>query len=333
MKQLFSVNKVAGLLARWAVAAAVIGLTTVSPACAETEGAATWRQHVAISVALAPGQPTNYVVRGELDATDDELLPGTTVQLLINAATCNHDYWDFGRMDGITYSYARDVAARGFPTFALDMLGSASNSHPLSDQLTSQAEAYVAHQIVQGLRDGSITGVQFSKVITVGDSLGSLVVWQEAITYADVDGLIVTGVTHSLSRFQEVAKTDFYPAVDDPKFAGSRPDAGYLTTVPGMCARIQVPVLAIVGSNDAPTCGPNPQGGNFVVMVSGHEFSLAVNRELQVVAAVAWSSAFVGQFRFGERRDLDNLDGSESFFSWSDALPWNCGTISTEAEY
>jgi len=67
-----------------------------------------------------------------------------------------------------------------------------------------------------------------------------------------------------------------------------------------------------------------------VVPVSGHEFSLAVNHGLQVVAAVAWSSAFVGQFRFGERRDLD---GSGSSFSWNGGFSWHCGTISTEAEY
>jgi pimeloyl-ACP methyl ester carboxylesterase len=305
MKGLFSINRVA---LRAVAAAPVIGMTTVSPAHAETEEAATWRQRVAISVALAPRQPASYVVRGELYATDDELLPGTTVQLLIDGATRNHDYWDSGRVEGITYSYARDVAARGFPTFALDLVGSGDSSHLLSDRLTIQAAAYVAHQVVQKLRDGSITGVQFGKVITVGYSSESVVVWQEVISYADVDGLIVTEVTQSLSSlFQEPARTDLYPAINDPKFTGSHRYGGYLATSAGARAPIQVPVLTLLGS-------------------------LAMNYELQVVDTVAWSSAFVGQYRFGERRDLADLDGRENSPPRNDDLLWNCGTVSTEPE-
>jgi len=301
MKKVFLMVNMAGLLAlRIVAAAAVISLTAVGPAHADTEEAATWRQRVAISVALAPGQPATYVVRGELCATDDELLPGTTVQLLIDGVTYNRDYRD--RIDGTGYSYARDVAARGFPTFALNLLGSRDSSNPLSDQLTIQAAAYVAHQIVRGLRNGAITGVQFGKVIMVGHSLGSVVVWQEAISYGDVDGLIVTGAAQSPStRFQGLAKTDFYPAVDDPTFAGGRLDTGYLTAVPSTRATIQAPVLTVLDG-------------------------------LQVSAAVAWSSAFVGQYRFGERRDLDDLDHSQNSLWWNDGLPWNCDTGSTESE-
>src|SRR5215813_11833526 len=75
------------------------------------------RHFAAIPVALASGEPASSTVSGELCATEDELRAGTTVQLLIHGATYNHDYWDFGRVDGIEYSYARDVATHGFPTF------------------------------------------------------------------------------------------------------------------------------------------------------------------------------------------------------------------------
>ena len=352
MKKLFSIKKMAGLLAlRTVTLAAMIGLTAASLAHAGTEQAVTWRQCAAISVGLAPGQPASYVVRGELYATDDELLPGTTVQLLIHGATDKHDYWDFGRVDGITHSYAQDIAVHGFPAFEVDILGSGDRSDPLSDQLTVQTAAYVAHEIVQGLRSGSITGVQFGRVIAVGRSSGSAVVWKEATTYGDVDGVILTGVAHSLAtRFWELAKADFYPAIDDPKFSSSHLDAGYLNTVAGTSAPIRVPVLAILGSDDAATCGPNTSGGNFdcslsavvaatqdapfywpqarihacVVPASGHDVSLAVNRGLQVADAVAWSSAFVGQYRFGERRYFDDLDHDENSLPGNGGLPWNC---------
>jgi len=188
-----------------------------------------------MAVALAPGQPARYTVTGQLCATKDELSDGTTVQLLIHGATYNRDYWDFGTINGIRYSYARETAAHGFPTFALNQLGAANSSRPASAEITVEAAAYVAHQIVQKLRDGSISGVRFGKVIIIGHSLGSTAVWQEAITYGDVDGVVVTGAAHSLaSAFINFTPAPFYPATDDPKFANSGLDTGYLTTVPGV---------------------------------------------------------------------------------------------------
>src|SRR5271165_4995520 len=190
-------------------------------------------RHFTIPVALAPGKPASYTISGELFATEDELVAGTTVQLLVAGATYTHDYWDFGTVDGRRYSYARDVAAHGFPTFAFDGIGSGNSSHPPSDQVTVQSAAYVAHQIVQGLRSGSVTGIQFGKVIIVGHSLGSTAVWEEAISYADVDGVIITGAAHSITT-KFLTANALYPAVDDPKFANSGLDTGYLTTVPGV---------------------------------------------------------------------------------------------------
>ena len=104
------------------------------------------------------------------------------------------------------------------------------------------------------------------------------------------------------------------------------------------------------GESDVPTCGPNTQGGNFdcstgavvafqeapfyspqarihacVVPFSGHSVSLAINRRLQAADSVAWSSAFVGQRKFHERRDLDEGPGLFDGLLWNDNLPCNCG--------
>ena len=295
----------AALLALPVAAAAVIGLVSASPASAhpDHENAVTCRQYGHIPVALVAGQPASYTVAGELCTTAAERRAGTTVQLLVHGATYNHDYWDFGTVHGVDYSYARDVAARGIATFAVDEIGAGASSRPASSEVTIQAAAYVAHQLVHDLRDGSATGTRFRKVVAMGHSLGSVVVWQEAISYGDVDGVIVTGAAHSLSvRFQP---TVFHSVTDDPAFAASGLDAGYLTTVPGVrgatfyhtpdadpavIARdeatkdvlsgteigtglpivtstvtraIHVPVLTILGSQDLTTCGPNTQGGTF----------------------------------------------------------------------
>jgi pimeloyl-ACP methyl ester carboxylesterase len=174
-----------------------------------------------------------YTVSGELCATASEQRAGKSVQVLLHGAAYNYDYWDLSRFDGAEYSYSRDVAASGFATFAYDALGSGNSSHPPSDLLTIQSAAQVAHQIVRALRAGSIGGVRFGKVILVGHSLGAVVAWEEAISYRDVDGLIVTGAAHSLSSRFQAAKT-FYPAVNDPAFAASGLDPGYLTTRPGV---------------------------------------------------------------------------------------------------
>ena len=204
-----------------------------------SEDNAVMSRHFTIPVALAPGKPASYTISGELFATEDELVAGTTVQLLVAGATYTHDYWDFGTVDGRRYSYARDVAARGFPTFAFDEIGSGNSSHPPSDQVTIQSAAFVAHELVQGLRNGSITGIQFGKVITVGHSLSSLVVWVEAINYGDVEGVIVSGAAHSLSiLFGKLLGAALYPAVQDPRFVNSGLDAGYLTTRPGTRAAL-----------------------------------------------------------------------------------------------
>jgi pimeloyl-ACP methyl ester carboxylesterase len=233
-RPLRTLSRRGALVPQTAAIAAMIGLTAVSPAHGDTDDAVSCWHVAAIPVAIAPGQPAGHTVNGELCASAPETRTGTAVQLLIHGAFYNHSYWDFATVNGIAYSYARDVAARGIPTFAIDELGAGGSSRPPSDQLTVQAATYVAHQIVQGLRSGAITGVRFGKVIDVGHSLGSVVVWQEAINYGDVDGVIFTGAAHSLAaRFGQLAGTDVYPAVQDPKFAASGLDGGYLTTVPG----------------------------------------------------------------------------------------------------
>jgi pimeloyl-ACP methyl ester carboxylesterase len=213
------------------VAAALMLAASAGTASASTGVSCT--TYSRIPVALAAGAPLSYSVSGELCARPGELARGATVQLLIHGATYDRSYWDFGRIDGIRYSYARDVAAAGYPTFAIDEIGTGASSHPASTQITIQTAAYVAHEIVQGLLDGSVAHVRFSGVIEVGHSVGSLTAIEEAATFHDVAGVIVTGNTHITPTFHSVVAANQYPASEDPKFAGRGLDSGYLTTAPG----------------------------------------------------------------------------------------------------
>jgi pimeloyl-ACP methyl ester carboxylesterase len=340
-------------------------------------------------VALAEGQPANYLIAGELCATAEELKDGTTLQLLVHGATYNHEYWNLGNVQGTTYSYARAVAARGMATFALDEIGVGSSSHPPSTLVTVDAAAYVAHQIVSALRDGSLIGTRFGKVIAVGHALGSAVVWNEAIRYGDVNGVIVTGAAHSRARqFDTELRASFHAAARDPRFQTTGLDSGYLTTVPGTRGRlffaafiaqeeahkdvvpatelvtavqvvtgkatraIRVPVLTILGSNDATICGSNTQGAYFdcstgaalarqeapyyspqarlracVIPGAGNDLNWTPSYGLQVEDSVAWSGTFVDQ-RLARRgldagaqtvRDVDPVS--------KERLPWNCGAV------
>jgi len=190
-------------------------------------------QSLNVPVTLAAGQPAPYRLYGQLCLPSNGR--STTVQLLIPGATYGHVYWDFSYQPQ-TYSYVQALTAAGYSTFNIDPIGVGLSSHPnlsLSD-VTMETEAYVVHEIVQDLRTGLLGYQPFARVLLVGHSLGSGIVWLEAGTYHDVDGVIITGLVHHLNTTQLTAIfASFAPADLDPRFASAGYGAGYLTTKPG----------------------------------------------------------------------------------------------------
>jgi pimeloyl-ACP methyl ester carboxylesterase len=151
----------------------------------------------------------------------------------VHGATYNHLYWNFPYGNGY-YSYVDAATAAGYATFDVDRIGAGNSSHPPSAALTVYAAAVALHDAVTALRTGAVDGHPFQRVVIVGHSLGSTEAWIEAARYHDVDAVIVTGVLHAFSVTGLGAlEADLYPAANDPKFAGSGLDSGYLTTVPG----------------------------------------------------------------------------------------------------
>src|ERR1700681_84075 len=186
-----------------------------------------------VPVALGAGQSLQYTIYGEL--CNPLTGPAHTVQLLVPGATYGHVYWDFP-YEPQMYSYVRALNAAGYSTFNIDRIGSGQSSHPLLNvvDVTMETDAYVTHEIVQDLRNGSIGSQKFTRVLIVGHSLGSAVVWIEAGTYHDVDGVIITGLVHHLNTTKLVGVfSSFYPALLDPRFSGHGYGAEYLTTEPG----------------------------------------------------------------------------------------------------
>lgn len=184
-----------------------------------------------LPVAITDPGPADQTMWGQLCYRGSR--EPATVQLLVHGATYNHLYWDFPYGDGY-YSYVDAATAAGYATFDVDRIGDGNSSHPPSTDVTLTAGAVALHDAVTALRTGTVGGHPFHHVIMVGHSLGSVEAWIEAARYHDVHAVIITGALHQLNpNLAALAQADVYSAVDDPKFADSGLDPGYLTTRPG----------------------------------------------------------------------------------------------------
>jgi pimeloyl-ACP methyl ester carboxylesterase len=193
----------------WSTAAAV-----AAPGCAS--------ERLPVTIETMPGK--TLTVAGTLCGTDAK--SKRIVLITSHGATYNHLYWDWPQKPDV-YSLVTHLPA-SVSVLNIDLLGSGDSSHPPSTSLTLAAQASAMHQLVRHMRARG-----FEKVVLLGHSSGSGVITQEASTYHDVDGLIVTGFLHRFAPRALAVPLSLYPAVLDPAFAGKGLDAGYLTTRPG----------------------------------------------------------------------------------------------------
>ncbi|MDQ3786739.1 MAG: alpha/beta hydrolase, partial [Actinomycetota bacterium] len=151
----------------------------------------------------------------------------TTLQVLVPGGTYTGVYWDIGyRPEALSYRRAMNEA--GIATVAVDRLGSGRSSRPLSALVTASTQADAVHAVVQTFR------ARFDKVVLVGHSIGSATATIEAATYRDVDGVVITGLTHHVNVPGAVPVfTTLIPAALDPKLTSYGLDLGYLTTTAG----------------------------------------------------------------------------------------------------
>lgn len=140
-----------------------------------------------LPVALGAGQPAASYVQGRL--CQPRHARGDVVQVLVHGATYGGYYWDFPYRPE-RYSYVQWMEQRGYATFTFDRIGIGASSHPVSTLVNVYSNAHVLHQVVASLRAG-LPGVRpFARVVTVGHSLGTLIVNYEAATYQDVNGVM-----------------------------------------------------------------------------------------------------------------------------------------------
>src|SRR6266571_7852784 len=157
-----------------------------APSCTQTS----------IPVTLSPLDSTVYHVVTWLCSQGP--VAGKTVQVLVHGGTYDHTYWDFP-LSPQTYSYVSQITNAGYVALNFDRIGIGLSDTPPALQVTVQSNAYVVHQLIQDLRNGSFNGVSFAKVMLAGHSFGSATVVAEASQYADVDGVIITGDMHTVN--------------------------------------------------------------------------------------------------------------------------------------
>lgn len=192
-------------------------------------------EEVSLPVTLSASDADVYNVFGVLCSRGS--IHNKTIQITLHGSTYSHLYWDWPFQPAL-YSYMRRATASGYAVLNLDRIGIGESDRPPAAEVTIGANAFVVHQIVQALRGGDLVVPSFGRirakrVALVAHSLGSLIAIQEAATYDDVDGVVLTGISHTITPALGEALAALYPASLDPLFAGQSIPDGYLTSQPG----------------------------------------------------------------------------------------------------
>jgi pimeloyl-ACP methyl ester carboxylesterase len=145
--------------------------------------------YLAGTVASAAGWSTRHTA-GLLTLPTE--LRSSELQILLHGAGHDHRYWNWP-VQPDRYSYTEWAAAHGAATLAIDRIGTGSSSKPPGVENTVAAQARLLSQIVAQARAGLPGAPPFDRVVLVGHSMGSVVAGYEAVTYHDVDAVVLTG--------------------------------------------------------------------------------------------------------------------------------------------
>ena len=114
--------------------------------------------------------------------------------ILIHGGVYTHAYWDMPYKPEV-YSMVQWAYEQKLPTLNIDRLGNGESSHPPGKALTMALNAESVDQVISNIRETGLRGRTFSKIVTVGHSLGSLTAGLTQATYGSADAVVLTGVT------------------------------------------------------------------------------------------------------------------------------------------
>jgi pimeloyl-ACP methyl ester carboxylesterase len=130
-----------------------------------------------------------------------------TAVLLLHGLSYTKEAWDFPG-----YSYAQKLAEAGYAVIAVDRLGYGESKLTNGYNVTHEAYADMAHQIVDQLR-----GQGFAHVVLGGHSAGAGTTELEAGVYGGVDAIMALGWHHRPSNQlgQDFFTGDYQRAAED----------------------------------------------------------------------------------------------------------------------
>ncbi len=212
------------------ISLAGIALLFALPGFGQRTGEEFVQRDIQFPVSIPAAGPALLTEWGQLSS------PGTTkgrpLLILLSGGTYDHSYWSLPGA-AATYSFVDAANRAGFAVLNLDRPGLGSSSKPPAGTLTAESEAATTHQIIAELRNGSIAPFGFGRVILVGHSFGSAVALEEAGVYQDVDGIVLTGFTHSAGPDLPQLLAHQVAASTVPRLALENPPAGYSTSETG----------------------------------------------------------------------------------------------------
>ena len=186
------------------MAAIAVGFAVPSTAPAQTRGVGLLRQPVEFTVENpAEGGTARRIVGYRYDT----FCTSPTAVLLMHGLSYTKEAWDFPG-----YSVAQKLAEAGYATFAIDRLGYGESKLANGYNVTHEAYADMAHQIVEQLR-----GQGFKHVVLGGHSAGAGTTELEAALYGGVDAIMALGWHHRPSNQlgQDFFTGDYLRAAQD----------------------------------------------------------------------------------------------------------------------
>ncbi|EJD45795.1 hypothetical protein AURDEDRAFT_165245 [Auricularia subglabra TFB-10046 SS5] len=193
----------------------------------------------------------NITARAINKATDGSLLPvsGTwalsfrhctpafgpvkpALQICVHGASYTQQYWDWP-IDSSRYSYVEYAARRGYATLTYDRLGSGDSARPDPVNVVQPSlQIAIAKVVISLARNGKLLNCEYSKIIHVGHSFGS-VLTTGVLASAPwlIDIAVLTGYAHHPVPAEIGALAHLTPARDVDPVRFGKLDPGFLTTL------------------------------------------------------------------------------------------------------
>ena len=141
---------------------------------------------------MTDGKP--YKIRGHIVGPQRAVARGAAVTLYLHGLELGEFFWTDGPNDT---SFVDRMAAAGHVSVVIDRLGYDSSGKPDGNGSCLGGQADIAHQIVDDLRSGSYVtagrpvSARFKKVALGGHSVGGLLSELTAVSFNNVDAIIV----------------------------------------------------------------------------------------------------------------------------------------------